>query len=282
MQWSAIAEADVTNLVSDLGAKVDKTLVDFKGDLIVATAADTVGRQAVGANNAVLTADSAQSTGIKWVQVGDAMVAAGSNLSKLAAVTGTPDGTKFLRDDGAWATPAGGAGTTTRTLELMPGAAILPDGSTGNLAPALMRMKGTETAPAKFFLYLAFDSANNEYAYWALRMPTGYTSGGALKLLWMANATSGAVVWFGGIGAVTPADADTPVEHALAAPTSAVTNVDTTEARRLVESSITLANLDSVAAGDFVFVRVYRAGANASDTCTVDAELVNVVLEFTG
>lgn len=42
------------------------TIVDAKGDLIAATAADTVARLAVGSNDQVLTADSAQSTGLKW------------------------------------------------------------------------------------------------------------------------------------------------------------------------------------------------------------------------
>jgi hypothetical protein len=41
-------------------------VVDAKGDLIAATAADTASRLAVGANNTVLTADSAEATGMKW------------------------------------------------------------------------------------------------------------------------------------------------------------------------------------------------------------------------
>lgn len=45
---------------------IPKSLVDAKGDLIVATADNTVARKAVGANNTVLTADSAQTTGTDW------------------------------------------------------------------------------------------------------------------------------------------------------------------------------------------------------------------------
>ena len=42
------------------------TILDAKGDLISATAADTPARIAVGSDGQVLTADSTQSTGIKW------------------------------------------------------------------------------------------------------------------------------------------------------------------------------------------------------------------------
>lgn len=47
-------------------AFVAKALVDAKGDLIVASAADTPARLAVGTNGYVLTADSAEATGVKW------------------------------------------------------------------------------------------------------------------------------------------------------------------------------------------------------------------------
>jgi hypothetical protein len=49
-----------------MATMVPKSLVDAKGDLIAATAADTVARLAIGTNNQVLTADSAQATGMKW------------------------------------------------------------------------------------------------------------------------------------------------------------------------------------------------------------------------
>ena len=48
------------------GSAINPTIVDAKGDIIAATAADTVARLAVGANDTVLTADSTTSTGLKW------------------------------------------------------------------------------------------------------------------------------------------------------------------------------------------------------------------------
>ena len=45
------------------------SIVDAKGDLLVATANDTLARQAVGANDAILVADSSLTNGIKWTDV---------------------------------------------------------------------------------------------------------------------------------------------------------------------------------------------------------------------
>jgi hypothetical protein len=108
--WAAITEADVANLTTDLAAKTDKATLSAKGDLYVASAPSTPTRLAVGANNTMLVADSAQAAGAKWAQIVDGNVAAAQNLTKLAAVAGAPDGTKYLRDDGTWATPPGGGG----------------------------------------------------------------------------------------------------------------------------------------------------------------------------
>jgi hypothetical protein len=51
---------------SDDANAIQNAIVDAKGDLISATAADTPARLAVGADGTVLTADSAESTGLKW------------------------------------------------------------------------------------------------------------------------------------------------------------------------------------------------------------------------
>jgi|688.fasta_scaffold105022_6 hypothetical protein len=56
------------------------TAIDAKGDLVPGTGADTFARLAVGANGTVLTADSAEATGLKWA------AAATSGMTKI--VTG--------------------------------------------------------------------------------------------------------------------------------------------------------------------------------------------------
>ena len=65
-----IAESQVTNLTTDLAAKVAKADYTAKGDILVATAAGTPTALGVGTNNFVLTADSAQATGMKWASAG--------------------------------------------------------------------------------------------------------------------------------------------------------------------------------------------------------------------
>ena len=49
---------------------IPKSTVTTKGDLVVGTAGSTVSRLGVGSNGQILTADSTQSTGVKWATVG--------------------------------------------------------------------------------------------------------------------------------------------------------------------------------------------------------------------
>lgn len=79
-------ESGITAAAATADAAIAKAIVDAKGDLIAATAADTVARLAVGSNDQLLVADSAQSAGLKYAKLTDAMVDAAASiaLSKLA------------------------------------------------------------------------------------------------------------------------------------------------------------------------------------------------------
>jgi len=72
----ALAANDLAEVLSwtpySVANALTVTLVDAKGDLLVGTASDTIGRLAVGTNGYVLTADSTQSSGLKWAATAEA------------------------------------------------------------------------------------------------------------------------------------------------------------------------------------------------------------------
>lgn len=59
-------DLDFTWVAQDDSNAIQNAIVDAKGDLISATAADTPARLAVGTNGQVLMADSTTATGLKW------------------------------------------------------------------------------------------------------------------------------------------------------------------------------------------------------------------------
>ena len=59
-------DLDFTWVTTDDTNAIQNAIVDAKGDLIAASAADTPARLAVGANDLVLTAASGEATGLKW------------------------------------------------------------------------------------------------------------------------------------------------------------------------------------------------------------------------
>jgi hypothetical protein len=68
--FDVFGQAVDTQMLTNANAAIAKTIVDAKGDLIGATAADTPARLAVGTNGQVLTADSTAATGLKWATAG--------------------------------------------------------------------------------------------------------------------------------------------------------------------------------------------------------------------
>ena len=86
---------------------IQPTIFDAKGDLIVATAADTPARLAVGSANQVLTVDSSTATGLKWATAssgGMTQLATGSMSGTTTSITGISGSYKdlelIIRDPG--------------------------------------------------------------------------------------------------------------------------------------------------------------------------------------
>jgi hypothetical protein len=60
----------INSSVSALGTPIDETIVEAKGDLIVATADATPARLAVGSTDGyVLTVDASETAGVKWAVI---------------------------------------------------------------------------------------------------------------------------------------------------------------------------------------------------------------------
>jgi hypothetical protein len=70
---AALTAGDILEVITftafELADAIARSVFDAKGDLLVATSADTPGKLTVGANNYVLTADSSTATGLKWAEV---------------------------------------------------------------------------------------------------------------------------------------------------------------------------------------------------------------------
>jgi hypothetical protein len=122
-------------------ARIPASIVDVKGDLIAATAADTVARLAAGTDGQVLTADSTTAIGLKWAAVSGGGTPAGSNkqlqFNNAGAFGGAANasydsatGTLTLAQP-AWATPALVSGAASlsavgTSIALTTGASTVP------------------------------------------------------------------------------------------------------------------------------------------------------------
>ncbi len=67
---AALTAGDILEIITftafELADSIARSLFDAKGDLLVATSADTPGKLTVGTNGQVLMADSSTATGLKW------------------------------------------------------------------------------------------------------------------------------------------------------------------------------------------------------------------------
>lgn len=129
---------------------------------------------------------------------------------------------------------------------------------------------------------LAFDAASDEAAWFHFQALTYGSGNVTVKLQWYADtASTGDVVWGCQLAAITPNTDTQDVETKTLA--TANTSTDThlgTTGQRLHEIDVTVSNLDSLASGDAVWLRVYRDADNAADTMAGDAILTAVVVSY--
>lgn len=103
-----ITESQVTSLTSDLAAKIAAATATTKGDLLAATGSAAVTRLGVGTNGYVLTADSAQSTGLSWTPHSTVRVVALTDGTTIAVNADTTDeGTVTLGGNRTISNPTG-------------------------------------------------------------------------------------------------------------------------------------------------------------------------------
>jgi hypothetical protein len=106
---AALTAGDILEIITftafDLATAISNTLFDAKGDILVATAADTPGKLTVGTNGYYLKANSATATGLEWDAV-----------SQYTLPSQTGNSGKFLTTNGtseSWGT------VDTQSIEVM-------------------------------------------------------------------------------------------------------------------------------------------------------------------
>jgi hypothetical protein len=144
--------------------------------------------------------------------------------------------------------------------------------------PQTLKTNGTN-----FPVYgLAFDAATDETAYWKF-LADNYGSGNlTVDIFWYADtATSGDVIFDVGVAAITPNTDSQDIETKAFATVNSVTDTHLgTTGQRLHTATVTVSNLDSLAAGDYVMLKLNRDANNASDTMTGDAIVVAMRVSY--
>jgi len=118
-QAASLAMAS-TVAATQSGTALTETIVDAKGDLLVATAADTITRLPIGTNRQILRADSTSTEGMTWVSEDQAVYAdyydagsttVGSSPTTLGLDTARQSNALFVLQSDTVTVQAGGAGT---------------------------------------------------------------------------------------------------------------------------------------------------------------------------
>ena len=91
--------SDIETFVNSAPGLVQDSLVDAKGDLLAASADNTITRLGVGANTYVLTADSTEATGVKWAAPTAGTVTAVTGTAPIVSSGGTTPAISVVTND---------------------------------------------------------------------------------------------------------------------------------------------------------------------------------------
>jgi hypothetical protein len=185
---------DFTWVAQDDSNAIQNAIVDAKGDLIAATAADTPARIAVGTNGQVLTADSTAATGLVWATPS----AGGSTINYTQLSAATPSGSTytvsvssynfyFIYIDGV--TTSSGLGEYALRFNADSTSKYAWAGSRAINAPASLSISATgfNTQNKIVFMEGGNSSANDNYA--AIRVEGG--AGTGAKFVQATSAPTG-------------------------------------------------------------------------------------------
>jgi hypothetical protein len=86
---AATSATSAANSATAAASAIQAVIVDAKGDLIVASAADTVSRLAVGTNGYLLTAASTAALGVQWAEAPVSLPSQTSNSGKFLTTDGS-------------------------------------------------------------------------------------------------------------------------------------------------------------------------------------------------
>lgn len=168
----------------------------------------------------------------------------------------------------------GGGGASTDSVTWMPHQLGVDATS-----PALYVWSPTHRSS---YLLFSDSGSTGAIAYVQWKCPSNWDGGNIYLMLVFTTATgeSGNIQWGGRVMAVTPGTDEVDYDtDSFDSPTTVIVGVSTTAGYPCDPAELRLANKDSMAAKDTVFIMIYR-DIDTEDTLSGDAELRMIELEF--
>ena len=237
-------EDDVTWTLDEGARGTGQAAGYTKGDFLIATAAGTLVKLAVGSNTQVLTADAGEASGVKWEAAG-----------------------------------GGGSGTDVTFYKAAEcnalAASVGSNWETDNTNQALAFCSGT-----KFNIFngsLTYVDTKLIDARLQILLPTSQTGTIDIRIFWSANVTSGNVVWR---IATVCAGNDDPTNTGFN-PDQLVTDAAGSANNALMIATLSSITLTGCSAGDAMAIQVGRDGNDAADTIGASVNFFGIEVMMT-